>query len=285
MKTKNIIPAMIFILAARICLTAQSPDLANLIEDAKKNAVTTAKSQYFEFGSDRKWSVIKPNGKSFTRIFELVCSNKHCELIQTEENGKRFSEKKINRNRENAAKKFINDKSDSKDEIGKSIKQYGYNFTIATASNPKINSVFSPYLYLKICKAELLEKQTVENRLTVKIRSYDCNLGSEPEKESFLFMPKTEAVIWIDEADKTVIKTEIYGEEHNETAINFNKPLVIMETAKIPQGGWFWSKISINADDNEYFFPPDYGNWQIDFFNYKKFNVDINKAEIDKKSN
>lgn len=264
---------------------AQTFDLANLIETAQKNAVTTSKLQYFDFGSNRKWAVVKPNGKSFTRIFELICSDKHCQLIQTEENGKRFSEKKINKNRGKAAKNFINDESNSKEEIGKVIKQYGYNFTIATASTPKINSVFSPYLYLKICKAEFLEKQTVENRPTIKVHSYDCNLDNETEKESFLFMPKTEAIIWIDEADKTVIKTEIYGKQETEIAVNFDKPLVIIETAKIAQGSWFWKKITINANDNEWFFPKDYGNWRIDFFNYKKFNVDINKAEVDKKQN
>ena len=283
MKTQNIILTIIFILAAQIYLSAQTPDLTKIIEDTKKNAITTAKSHYLEFASDWKRAVTRPNGKSNSQTFELVCSNKHCEHIQIEEDGKDFSEKKIKKKREKASKSLAKAEITVEKQTGKPRAQHGYSFATATVFSDKTASNLSPYVYLKTCKTDFLEKQSIENRPTIKIRAYDCNINDETDKEAFLFMPQTEAIIWIDEADKAVAKIEIYGKRETETAVNFTKPLIIMETAKVPQGGWFWNKITINANENQYFFPANYGSWQIDFFNYKKFNVDINKAEIDKK--
>ena len=286
MKTHKLLFAFTFVLVSFITSTAQTPDLSSLIEDAKKNAIVTAKSDYLEFVSDWKRAVVKPGGKTYSQTYEFICSNRHCENIQVEEDGKYFSEKKIEKNRKKAAKNFVKSELTPTNASIKIIDgQNGYYFRIATTFNPKINSSFSPYMYLKTCKTEFLEKKLIENRPTVKFRAFDCHIDSEPKKEFLSFMPKTEAIIWIDEADKTVVKTEVYGKQESETTVNLNKPLVIMETAKVPQGSWFWKKITINANDNQYFFPSEFGNWQIDFFNYKKFNVDINKAEIDEKTN
>lgn len=285
MKPQKLFFAFTFILALFISSLSQTPNISNLIEDAKNNSITTAKSYYYDFNSDWKRAVVKPNGKTDSQTYELVCSKKRCEHIQVEADGKNFSEKKIRKNRERASQSLAKAESNGENKPDKARGQYGYYFVIATVFSQKTASYLSPYIYLKTCKTDFLEKQSIENRPTIKIRAYNCSIDEEPEKEAFLFMPKTEAVIWIDESDKTVVKLEIYGKQETVESVNFNKPLVIMETAKVPQGGWFWKKIIINANENEYFFPAKYGNWQIDFFNYRKFNVDIQKAEVVEKTN
>lgn len=285
MKTQYLFVAFAFIFILSVSSFSQTPDIPNLIEETQKNSITTAKSHYFDFNSDWKRAVVKPNGKTDSQTYELVCSNKRCEHIQIESDGKNFSEKKIRKNREKPSKSLAKAETKVEKQTGKPRAQSGYSFATATVFSDKTASYLSPYVYLKNCKTDFLEKQSIENRPTIKLRAYDCNINDEPEKEAFLFMQQTEAAIWIDEADKAVAKIEIYGKRKTEDSINSSKPLIIMETAKVSQGGWFWKKIIINANGNSYFFPADYGNWQIDFFNYKKFNVDIDKAEVDGKSN
>lgn len=285
MNMRLLLFAFTFILVSFYFSKSQTPDLASLIEDAKKNQIATAASYFFEFNSDWKRAVVKPNGKTHSQTFELVCSKKRCEHIQIEKDGENLSDRKIRKNREKASKNIIKSEQAVENQPNKVRRQYGYSFMIGTVFSKKSASRFSPYLYLKTCRMNFIEKQSIDNRPTVKIRADKCNIDGEPEQEGILFMPKTEAVIWIDESDRAVVKLEVYGKPETEAAADFNKPLVIMETAKVPQGGWFWKKITISANDNQYFFPTGFGNWQIDFFNYKKFNVDINKAEVDKQPN
>ena len=285
MKSQKLFYAFAFILALFFPVISQTSEAENLIEEAKKNAIATAQRHYIEFASDWKRSAIKPNGKTFSQTFELICSNKHCEHIKIEENGKKFSAKKIRKNRRQASKRLIATESVSLNQTDKTNRQYGYSFAAATVFNKKIGSIFSPFLYLKICKTEFLENSQIENRPTVKVRSYACDINDEAGKQAILYMPQTEAVIWIDKADKTIVKFEVFDKPDAETLVNFNAPLITAETVKVPEGFWFWKKVKINAIGNERFFPDSYGNWQIDFFNYKKFNVDIEKVEIGKKLN
>lgn len=285
MKSQKLSFVLAFIFASFLTLTAQTFDITALLEETKKNQIATAQLHYGEFASDWKRSAVKANGKTFSQTFELICSNKHCEHIKVEENGKKFSAGKIRKNRRKASKRLTESEAVIDDQIGKANARYGYSFFAATVFNRKFSSIFSPYLYLKNCKSDLVEKLQFQNRSTVKIHSFDCDINNEPKKDFLLFMPQTEALIWIDESDRAVVRFEIFRKPEGDNQINFDKPLIVAETAKVLDSGWFWKKVTIDGVGNKNFFPLDYGNWQIDFFNYKKFNVDIEKVEVNNKSN
>lgn len=285
MKSQKLWFVSAFILTIFISSTAQTPDITHLIEETKKNAIATANLHYGEFASDWKRSVVKVDGKMRSQTFELICSNKHCEHIKVEENGKNFSDKKIRKNRRKASKTLSEYESAIENQTDKRNEHYGYSFSAATVFSQKYGSIFSPFLYLKHCQSSFLETQKSADRKVIKIRSSKCSINGEAKEDVLLFLPQTEAVIWIDERDKTVVKFEVFRKFENDTQINFDKPLIVAETAKVADGGWFWKKVTINGIGNERFFPDDYGNWQIDFFNYKKFNVDIEKVEVNNKSN
>lgn len=175
---------------------------------------------------------------------------------------------------------------------------------IATSHSPS-NSLFSPNIYLTSCQIKFVEKVLVEKRPTVKLRAAQCNVDKDklnnlfpfiPEAEGLTsnvyndvnknliqFMPETEGVIWIDEQDKAVVKHEIYYRNKTDILPISPKPVVVMKAERISEGFWFWKLITINALENEGFFPKDYGNWQIELFNYKSYKVLIDKVEIDKK--
>ena len=142
------------------------------------------------------------------------------------------------------------------------------------------NPYFNPNVYLKNCKINYVEKSLLENRQTVKVGATNCIVErNDGKKNKSSNLPKSEALIWIDEKDKAVIKMEIYAE--NELSSEDSKPIVILETILVPEGFWFWKTITVNTD-NKTIFNKISGDWKTEFYNYKKFNVEVKKAEVDK---
>lgn len=291
MKTRNIILTIIFILIGQISLSAQTFDLAKFIEETQVVAEKTTSQALFEFSYDFKRTGGKKGGKISTETYESVCSEKHCEYILLEKANKSFSAEEVARNRQKAAAKLEKFEKSSKTDFFFTREFVPpYDFLLFEKINV-IKLYFNPNFYLKNCKINFVEKSPLENRETIKISATNCKADSGNDKKLSFTLPKSEALIWIDEKDKAVVRLEIYAENEINSIDSTIKPTVTLETLLVPEGFWFWKIITINTENKKFFKrksdnrKENSGNRKFEFYNYKKFSVEINKAEVDKKSN
>ena len=290
MRTRNIILTIIFILIGQISLLAQTFDLVKFIEETQVVAEKTTSQALFEFSYDFKRTGRKKGGKISTETYQSVCSEKHCEYILLEKADKSLSAQEVAANRNKAAAKLDKYENSSKtDSFFTREFIPPYDFLLFEKINV-VKIYFNPNYYLKNCKIDFLEKSPLENRETVKISATNCKADSGNGKKLSFAVPKSEALIWIDEKDKAVVRLEIYAENEINSIDSTIKPTVILETLLVPEGFRFWKSITINTENKKFFKrksgkrKENSGERKFEFFNYKKFNVEINKAEVDKKS-
>ena len=284
MKTSFYLAAIAVIFACCFSVGAQEFNLTEFIDKTRATSRRTAYQNYFEFTYDFNRTRESKDEKRTSENFESVCSKKRCEYILTAKNGKFLSEKSIEKNRKRAAKRL--EKAESLPE-NKSFADGeivgGYGFAILTRFSQS-NSHFNPSLYLKNCRVKFVERISLENRSTVKLRAADCSVESEERKISLQFMTETEASIWVDEQDKAVVRMEVFGKTKIQNApAPPIKPVVVMRAERVAEGFWFWKLIKTDPSASENFFPKDYGEWQVELYNYKPYTVLIDKVEIDKK--
>ena len=276
-------PTILIILCCYCSINAQEFNLIKFIDETQSVARKTAYQNYFEFTYDFNRTREKKDGKRFSENFESVCSKRRCEYILTAKDGRSLSEKTIRKNRERAAKRLEKAESlpENKYHASKELSS-GYGFMIMTSFSSE-QSHFNPSLYLKNCRVNFVEKVLVERRPTVKLHAGGCKIDNDYKKDSLQFMPETEGVIWVDEQDKAVVKLEVYYKNKSDILSASAKPVVVIKAERVPEGFWFWKIIITETSKNENFFPRDYGNWQIELYNYKPYTVLIDKVEIDKK--
>ncbi len=263
---------------------AQIFDLSNFLKETEIVAEETTSQALFEFAFDFK-KTTKKDGKESVSKYESVCAEKHCEYVLIEKDGRKVSEKEIAQDRQKAAARLEKSENYSKSDFNLRRKFIvPFDFIVFDESGiAKIirkNPYFNPNYYLKNCKIDFVEKDLVENRQTVKVSATNCIVErNDGKKNKSSIRPKTEALIWVDEKDKAVIKLEIYGESELSNADKSSVPIVILETVRVPEGFWFWKTITVNTD-NKTIFNKLSGDWITEFYNYKKFTVDV-KAEVD----
>ena len=91
-------------------------------------------------------------------------------------------------------------------------------------------------------------------------------------------MPKTEAEILINEQDESVMQMNIYAKKEFSSTNENNKPIVMMENTRMPEGFWLFKKIRLETIGNKLIFPNLKDNWQFDFYGYKRYEVEVKEA-------
>ncbi len=276
---KNIFFLLTLILFNYFFVSAQSNDLTKLLGETQKVARKTAYQAWVEYTSSHTQISEDKNKNKRIFLYESLCSRKICQDILVSKNGLRLSEKQINKNREKAAKYLDKAEKRPDDTAFSTDKENSLGYGIL------ISNWYSPSLYLNVCKTDLVEKSAFENRTTYKIRVTNCDLEKLPEslnKDNFQFMLKTQGFIWIDEQDKAAVKMELYARNEFPNLSKSEKPLVIIEAARVPEGYWFWKIIKIESLENPAIFPGYEHNWQYEFYDYRLSNVEVNKVELNK---
>jgi hypothetical protein len=277
---KNIFILLTIFLINNYLVSAQTNDLAQLLDKTQEVSRKTAYQAWVEYTSSFTQIKEDKTGKKHIYVYETLCSRKTCASVLVAENGVAFSDKQINKNREKAGKSL--DKAEKQSDV----------IFFKDKENPLgygilVKDWFNPSLYLKICKTEFLEKTSFENRPTIKISVTDCKLENLPaslNSKNFQFMGKTNGIVWIDVQDKAIVKMELYAQKEFPNLSNSGKPLVVMEAAKIPDGYWFWKNIRLQALENSAIFPDYKNNWEYEFYNYRLSDVEVKKVEINKEN-
>ncbi len=274
MKLKSVCKILALLLIFQIPVFCQTINISKILEETQSVARKTGFQDYYEFSQSFKTTIEDKKGNKSTKTYESVCSSRaaKCEIILIEENGIVLSEKEIRKNREKATEKL------QKAEISEN--EVNFNKEISNGYGFSINTWFSPILYLKSCDVVTPENTVFENRPTIKVRVRNCRV--DDHNKNVQFMNKTEGIIWIDVQEKAIVKMEAYAAKEFINVSAAEKPVFIMETVRVPEGFWFWKTVRVNALENTKIFTEYSRNWQIDFFNYKHFTVNVDKTEIGK---
>lgn len=276
---RNLFILLMLILINNYPATAQTVDLAQLLDKTQEVSRKTAYQAWVEYTSSFTQIKVDKNGKKQTFVYETLCSRKTCASVLVGENGVSFSDEQINKNREKAAKSL--DKAEKQTDAFFKEKENPLGYGVL------VKDWFNPSLYLKICKTEFSEKTSIENRPTIKISVTNCkleNLPSSLNSKNFQFMSKTEGFVWIDEQDKAIVKMELYAQKDLPNSSNSGEPLVEMKAAKIPDGYWFWKNFKIRPLENAAIFPDYKNNWEYEFYDYRLSSVEVKKVDINKEN-
>ena len=279
----GIFVVIVLLLSTKIFVFAQADDskpqidVASLIAAARLNARRASWRHLNEYSNEMRELYLAEDGKRETKLYESLCGKRYCNAILVEHNGIALSAKKELKNRKQAVERLekLDKTQSSKPEINEeTVSEYGFTAGV----------YIEPGHYLKDCKADSPEKTMLNGRTTIKIHFNDCSIDKIPTdyKRYLEYMPKIQGWIWIDEADKNIVRVECFARKEFADANNANKPLIGMDLIRIADGFWLWSSIHVDAISNKQIFPEAKGDWTIELFDYKRFRVDINEPKIDK---
>ena len=252
-------------------------DGETLVEQAKANSAKTAVSYVRDYSSKFRITTQNTKGKKSSKAYEYFCTQYGCRNILIEENGNPLSEKKIEKNRENASKQLS------------AISESPTNFKTENAAANALGSglkffagnvLLQPNLILNNCDLKFIENLKIENRDTAKFNFNNCRIGSDTSsnfKKFLTYMPEATGFIWIDKIDQAVVKAETF--QKNVAASENTESLIAMNFGRNSEGLWFWKLIKVNALKNPKLFPDMEENWQVEFFDYKLYRIDADYKE------
>lgn len=267
------------------CLTAtvftqtkdyQSNDfsIAALVKKVELKSKKTKVVAMNEYQSNFKRIVeFEGQNKKSIEVYEEYCLNNDkslCRIVLIEKDGIPISASKIEKARKKVAKEFIkNNTADGKED------PFGYGISI--------NSLWvDPLLYLRDCQISSFSETIVERRMTAFVRVNNCNINNEVAalRNQILYMSKTEAEIWIDKQDESIVQMRVYARKEFASASNPSNPIIITENVRMPDGHWLSSRTRLETIGNKGVFPNLKDNWEYDFFGYQHLivNVDASKA-------
>ena len=132
---------------------------------------------------------------------------------------------------------------------------------------------------LKECLFENLREEMLNARPAIKLdfRPPASDVFAKDEK----FLAYTQGTIWVDKADRIVIKVE--GRPLNaKKDANENKDNVafIYQSIRMPEGKWLPGLVRFNGNKNKVFFNGMGGDMIFEWLDYKRFVTDAEDAKI-----
>lgn len=248
--------------------------VTNLIQKVQAKSKTNRTAFLSEYERTFNLTIEREaNDKVNSWVFEQYCLNDgkpYCNTIEIEKDGKPRSPSKIQKERKKVAKNLIkNENYAEADDL------FGYGTVI--------NSLWlDPILYLKSCRIVSSAEKGIEGRTAILLRVDDCKLDDAYSKwgNNLNFMPKTEAGILIDEKDESVMRMDVYAKKEFSSATKQNLPIITIENTRMPEGLWLFKKIRLETIGNKLVFPNLKDNWQFDFYGYRRYEVTVEKDQI-----
>lgn len=243
--------------------------LVNLLEKVQSKSARHRASYLSEY--DRTYRLtIEREGKSKvdSRVFEQYCLNDgkpFCSVVEVESNGKVRTSSQIRKDREKAAKNLTkNQDYVQKNDI------FGYGATL--------NSLWiEPSLYLKSCQIISAVERMISERTAILLHLDNCKLSDVYSKWNIYlyYMPKTTAEVLIDEKDESIMRMDVFPRKEFFTATGLGKPIITVENTRMTEGLWLFKKIRMESIGNKLIFPDLKDNYQIDFYGYKRYEVEV----------
>lgn len=249
------------------------PRIADLIKKTEAKSEKTKMISMNEYQSNfRRIVEFEGQNKKSIEVYEEYCLKNDkslCRIVLIEKDGVPISSKKIEKDRKKVAKVFVkSNTSDGKED------PFGYGISI--------NSLWvDPVIYLRACRISAFSEKAVEGRMTAFVRVNNCNTDKEAAvlRSQISFMSKTEAEIWIDEQDESVVQMKVYPGKEFASVSNRNNPIIITENMRMPDGYWLSKRTRLETIDNKGIFPTLKDNWEYEFFGYRHLTVNVEASK------
>jgi hypothetical protein len=197
-------------------------------------------------------------------------------IIVLEENGKALPAKKIEKQRREAAKN-LEKSGKAPEKKSTSLEQrrdkglpldWTYNVAVGLTTILEVCRFYSPL------------QDTIEGRESISLSFDRCNVNNLPVNKSYL--ANVRGKIWFDAADKAPVRLEARQKSHPKsgTAQFSPKVSIIFTQKRVSEGLWLPALIRVEGIGNEAVFPNLKINWQIEFFDYKLPETQIEDIKI-----
>jgi hypothetical protein len=195
-------------------------------------------------------------------------------IIQLEENGVALPEKKIEKQRREAAEKLeeMSNASEQKTSALEEKREKGVSLDWTNQVAVGLSS------FLRVCQFHTPRKQIVDGRETLILNFNRCDSGKLPENKSYL--ANLQGRVWFDVSDKAPIRLEAW--EKTLTAAPPKVPLLFAQQ-RVAESTWLPALIRVEGVGNEILLSNLKINWQIEFFDYKLAQIEIKDVVIDSK--
>jgi len=257
------------VLVFLVPVAAQNTQTDELIERAKVNSLKYALAFSSDYSSNFTVTIVDKTSEQKSYAYEYLCARYGCRTILVGKNGKPFSDKKIRRNRQRAARQ---------------LKEANRNPPASTARNEVselkpghafwVNGVFlQPNSILANCDLRNAGEIALKGRRSAIYYFDNCVLKRFSERrlrEGTAFLPESKGTLWIDIEDGALVKAELFRR-----SAKMKTPVAVIDCIRMEDGNWFWKQLKVHSLENRDLFPMLESDWQIDFSKYTKYKTSV----------
>ena len=205
-------------------------------------------------------------------------------LIQTYEKSQPLSPDKVEKERQKAGDRLAKAEAESQrvnakespsaeEESGKHLPGVYFDANVNFGLTKSVK--LSPRTILKQCVFGNPRDEMLNGRPSLKL-DFRPPAAAVFEKDQ-RFLARAEGAIWIDKADRIVVKIE--GRKLNAKP-NDGEPVFLYQSIRLPEGKWLPERVQFNGSKNKEFFDGMGGDMIFEWLDYKRFVSDAEDAKI-----
>lgn len=266
-------------------------ELATLIKDCQANGRNASlMSEYTYYWKIRQRGTSKSGAfkdefsmyETYVPTLKSKGSTKFV-LIQTHEKSQPLPPDKVEKERQKAGERLakaeteIQEKKTSARATAEDEKQKGLpgiyfeaNVNFGLAKSVKL----SPQTILKQCAFENLREELLNGRPSFKLDFRPATSAVFEKDEKFL--AQAQGTIWIDQADRIVVKIE----GRKLTAKPNDELFFLYQSIRVPEGKWLPAQVQFNGTKDKEFFNGMNGDMIFEWLDYKRFVTDAEDAKL-----
>ena len=288
---RAIIPLLYLLLLTEVLAQTTAPDIPQLIQDCQANGRNGSLLSEYTYnwkitqrGPDRKG-----NFKDEFALYETYVPTLKTKgatkfvLIQTHAKSQPLPSDKVAQERQKAGERLAKAENEHQQERAKETP------TVEEESRQRLPGVYfdanvnfgllknvklSPQTILKQCVFENPRDETLNGRPALKLDFRPSPTASFEKDEQFL--ARTQGAIWIDKADRLVVKIE--GRKLN--AQPTDEFVFLYQSIRVPEGKWLPERVQISGSQNKEFFNGMGGDMIFEWLEYKHFMTEAEDAKL-----
>lgn len=306
---KKNIPNLIFcfaiVLAAFASATSQTQDsfdIPTLLRKVKQKSDDNWRKVITEYPNytykwRKVWRKADKNGKTeekselYEQFFPTKCRFKKCRRVTVllAKDGKSLTAEKIEKQRAKAGEKLERIEGDaqaqpiaSNQNVQLHWMKFGYWIRRPFSSEQKVIVLIDGQEILEKCEFFALARELINGRETISLNfrpRADAVFGEETK-----YMPQTEGKIWIDAADKVLIRLAIWqkGTKFAEKTSRYllEHAALARDMTRTKEDIWFPSLGRVNGLDYPNLFTEMKSDFRIEDFDHRYFKTEVKTVEI-----
>lgn len=219
--------------------------------------------------------------KEVTRVFENYPRNQGSAKIALSKNGKAFSDKDIEKQREETSKQLEKDEQERNQQIA-AVTERESGIGINQTDKKKV--YFKVYNFLRADEFYNPRRENVNGREMIV-------LDFKPRANLPELSPLISSIkilvgrVWIDAADKIVTRLEAWEPFVAGNANGVTEPQIVLEYSLLPEGIWLLGGGRVNTLKNPTLFNNVMIDWKFENINFQHFETEVKGYSTEKTNN